>query len=131
MDVDVRDGRKVADEGSASGAGLDTLVKTPFFIVVGIIVVLWETINRLLRGLRPVTEASTRPRERHPHGAPARTKVPMMPIDNYSQLDIAEVIARLEQLGAGELGLVRSFEIDHANRPSVIEAIDRRLARIH
>jgi hypothetical protein len=132
MDVDVNSGRHVADERSASGAGLDTLIKTPFFIVVGIIVVLWETISGLLRGLRNGVDPSPRPRDGHGTSAPARRmKVPMMPIDNYSQLDVTEVIARLEHLGAGELAIVRNYESDHANRQTVLDAIDQRLARIH
>jgi len=63
--------------------------------------------------------------------SPVKIKVPMMPIDNYSQLDIDGVISRLEGLSVSELGIVANFERNHENRAPVVDAIEKRLAEIH
>jgi hypothetical protein len=55
----------------------------------------------------------------------------MMPIDNYSQLDIPGVIGSLEGLTPAELGVVKNFEASHGMRQEILDAIDQRLNGIH
>lgn len=50
-----------------------------------------------------------------------------LPIDDYDALSAPEVVERLTGLGVAELRSLRGYEAAHANRASVIEAIDRRL----
>ena len=57
-----------------------------------------------------------------------RTKVPVLPIDNYGQLTAADILERLPDLSAQELGLVRAYESDHEARGELLGAIDKRLA---
>jgi hypothetical protein len=50
------------------------------------------------------------------------------PILGYDDLTAAQVRARLEGLATAELRKVRDYERRHANRKSVLEAIDKSLA---
>ena len=50
------------------------------------------------------------------------------PILGYDDLTAAQVQARLEGLAPAELRKVREYERRHANRKSVLEAIDKSLA---
>jgi hypothetical protein len=129
-----RDSRVDDQDFQAPGMGLDALIRVPLFIIVGFVVVVWEAVNRVLRTVLqqggPFTAGA--PVETRVSGvAPTPVKVPMMPIDNYSQLDAEEVIARLDTLEAAELAIVRNYEIDHGNRQSVLAAIEQRLTRTH
>ena len=58
----------------------------------------------------------------------ARVKVPALPIDNYDQLAVADILERLANLSPEELRLLRSYEGDHQARADLLEAIDQRLA---
>ena len=60
--------------------------------------------------------------------APSRVKVPVLPLDGYDQLVEYEIAERLVALTAEQLETLRDYESSHANRESVIEAIERRLA---
>jgi hypothetical protein len=55
----------------------------------------------------------------------------MMPIDNYSQLDIDAIIGSLEGLTLAELDIVKNYEISHENRQLILDAIDQRTSGIH
>ena len=57
-----------------------------------------------------------------------KSKVPVLPIDNYDQLTAADILERLPDLSAQELGLVHAYESDHRARAEVVQAIDERLA---
>jgi len=50
------------------------------------------------------------------------------PIVGYDDLTAAQVQARLDGLSPGELRKVREYERRHANRKSVLAAIDKALA---
>jgi hypothetical protein len=54
---------------------------------------------------------------------------PSFPIINYDGLTAAQIIARLEDLGAAQLRKVRDYEKRHGNRKSVLEAVERELAK--
>ena len=51
------------------------------------------------------------------------------PIEHYDELAAEEVIARLASLERGDLGTLRDYEREHANRARVISAIDSVIAR--
>lgn len=52
---------------------------------------------------------------------------PSFPILGYDELTAAQVNSRLKGLGAAELRRVREYERRHANRKSVLDAIERAL----
>jgi hypothetical protein len=135
MEVKINQETQTEAEPSYSylGKGLQFLIQTPLFILVGVIVIIWETINKLFQA---VYQQGAQFTAEHGESAKAETspikiKVPMMPIDNYSQLDIEGVISRLEGLSISELGIVENFERNHENRAPVVVAIEKRLAEIH
>lgn len=49
------------------------------------------------------------------------------PIEGYEGMSVPRVRARLSGLSEEELRTVRAYEVDHANRKSVLAAIDRAL----
>jgi UDP-glucose 4-epimerase len=51
------------------------------------------------------------------------------PIEHYDDLAAEEVIAQLASLESGDLGMLREYEREHANRARVISAIDSAIAR--
>ncbi len=53
---------------------------------------------------------------------------PTFPILGYDELAAAQIIARLEDLNSAQLRKVRDYERRHANRKSVLDAIERKLA---
>jgi len=78
-----------------------------------------ETLLSLVR--KPEKAEPTSPSE-------TRVKVPILPIDNYDQLTVADVLERLPDLSLAELELVRSYEGDHKARTGVLKAIEKQLA---
>jgi UDP-glucose 4-epimerase len=54
---------------------------------------------------------------------------PPQPVDHYDELAAEEVIALLASLERNDLGALRDYEREHANRARVISAIDSVLAR--
>ena len=54
---------------------------------------------------------------------------PSRPVDHYDELAAEEVIALLASLERDDLGALRDYEREHANRARVISAIDSVLAR--
>jgi hypothetical protein len=114
------------------GRGLQFMIQTPLFIIVGIIVVIWETVSKLFQtiysqGLQygPALGGAK------PAAAPMAVKVPILPIDNYSRMDVDEIIKCLDGLSPAELAVVKNFESSHENRGPIVNAIDKRLAEMH
>jgi UDP-glucose 4-epimerase len=66
-------------------------------------------------------------RAAQPPAAPASP--PPRPVDHYDELAAEEVIALLASLERDDLGALRNYEREHANRARVISAIDSVLAR--
>ena len=56
-------------------------------------------------------------------------RVPVLPIDNYDDLPLGDVLERLRQLSAEQLRVVREYEQAHQARAEVLEAIDRQLTQ--
>ena len=54
-------------------------------------------------------------------------KVPILPVDGYDQLVEDQIPGHLAALTAEQLEILRDYETGHANRESVLEAIERRL----
>ena len=50
------------------------------------------------------------------------------PIAGYDDLAAAQIISRLDELSAAELRTVREYERRHANRKTVLSAVERKLA---
>ena len=135
MEVNIRQENAPESESAYNyiGKGLQFLVQTPLFIIVGILVMVWETINKLFHTIyhqgaqlaEQTGVTGTAP------GGTMKIKVPMMPIDNYSQLDASGVISSLEGLTPAELNVVKNFETSHGNRQEIIDAIDQQLSVIH
>jgi polyhydroxyalkanoate synthesis regulator phasin len=94
-------------------------------------------IERLLgRGRQQLDSAALKARrsgsvDRLMRGADrARRRVgvgPSFPIIGYDELSAAQVQQRLRKLGPAELRKVRGYERRHANRKSVLAAIEKRL----
>lgn len=51
-----------------------------------------------------------------------------LPIDDYETLTAAQITQRLDGLSDAQLRRVRDHEVHHANRVSVLRAIDKRLS---
>ncbi len=67
------------------------------------------------------------------HAEPANEPKPLrsvrvLPIADYASLSTAEIIARLSELDREQLQVLRNYEAEHADRSSVLEAIDAQLA---
>lgn len=101
-----------------------------FFMAVGAVAILLERLLFLIKSAEgdrvQVSSIPSKPRNDRAH--PERIKVPVLPIDNYNQLDAAQVISLLTGLSHEQLRLIRSHEARQKNRGEVLGAIDRLLA---
>jgi hypothetical protein len=110
--------------------GAQLAARIVFFIACGAIALILERLLNLLKPkdgdevLNPSNPSDTR----NAQGQPARIKVPMLPIDNYNQLDSNQVMNRLAGLSNEQLQMIRSHEARQKNRGDVLDAIDRQLA---
>jgi hypothetical protein len=82
-----------------------------------------ETATRARR--TPVADRALREVDR----ARRATGLATFPISGYDELTVAQVNSRLADLAPAELRKVRDYERRHANRKSVLNAIEKRLAR--
>jgi hypothetical protein len=126
------DPREADSSFGSVGKGVQYIIQTPLFIIVGILVVIWETVSKVFQ---TVSSQAAQYSAGHAGAAPAaaqgKVKVPILPIDNYSRMDPDEIISRLEALSVAELGIVKNFESSHENRAAILEAIEKRVAEIH
>jgi hypothetical protein len=114
------------------GRGIQTMIQAPLFIIVGIIVAVWEGVNKVLQTISTQgAHYGSALGGAGLTGTSTNIKVPILPIDNYSRLDVDEVVSRLEGLSVTELGVVKIFESSHENRAPILVAIDKRLAEMH
>ena len=60
--------------------------------------------------------------------AELRRVVPVLPLDNYDQRDVADILSQLPQLNADQVRILREYELEHRARPELIEAMNQRLA---
>jgi polyhydroxyalkanoate synthesis regulator phasin len=98
--------------------------------------VLAEIEKRVNRGREQIESATRKARRTEPVDRIVRTadrarrtaKVgPSFPILGYDDLTANQVIGRLGELRAAELRKVREYERRHANRKSVLEAVEKAL----
>jgi len=61
-------------------------------------------------------------------GAGIKMHVPVLPIESYDALSMADISVKLEGLTAEQLAVLREYELTHANRAEVLEIIQARLA---
>jgi hypothetical protein len=128
----LNDGREINAFLAPFGRGVQYILQTPLFIIVGIIVTAWEAVNKLFQTVSAQgAQYSSVLGGARPAAAPTNIKVPILPIDNYSRLNVEEVIRRLDGLTVTELGVVKIFESSHENRVTILRAIDKRLAEMH
>jgi hypothetical protein len=111
--------------------GVQTIAETVFYIGVGAVKTAWEGIEKLWATARDA--GASRPLKvgivsQPPRGS-VRIKVPVLPIDNYSSLTADEIVKRLEGLSPDQLEFLRSFETEHKNRKTVLEAVNRMRAK--
>jgi len=107
--------------------GVQIVVKLVFFIGCGAIAIALERFRDLIKTVSD-TEFSHSPdllAQEQPQGI----KVPIFPIDNYSQLDPDRIVESLIGLSTEQLWIVRNFETTHKNRNRILEAIDQHLAK--
>lgn len=61
-------------------------------------------------------------------GEGIKLRVPVLPIADYDALDYCAVIEKLQTLTPEQLAVLRDYEQTHANRATVLQAIEGRLA---
>jgi len=110
--------------------GAELAARVVFFIACGAVAIILDQFLNLLKpsvgeGVQSPSNPSV---VRNSHGQPERIKVPVLPIDNYNQLDSDQVMNRLAGLSNEQLQMVRSYEARQKNRADVLDAIDRQLA---
>jgi hypothetical protein len=91
-----------------------------------------ELVGELLRRGRQQTDELLGDMERivgrvAGRGRPSKTAGNSFPISGYDELTASQTTKRLSALSRPELRRVREYESRHANRKSVLEAIDRAL----
>jgi hypothetical protein len=59
---------------------------------------------------------------------PKPVRVPVLPIADYDTCNVDEVVQALAGLSPEDLKLVRSYEREHKNRKTVLNAIEQKLA---
>ncbi len=52
-----------------------------------------------------------------------------LPIQDYQQMTIPQIAAKLDDLSAGEIKKIRTYETRHKNRKGLLAQLDRRLAK--
>jgi UDP-glucose 4-epimerase len=88
-----------------------------------------ERAKKAERRARQAAEDAVERASRAAQATQAREPAPVWPIDRYDELAAEEVIALLASLERGDLGALRDYERENANRERVISAIDSVLAR--
>lgn len=133
MEPKTNDPRGTEYSDGAFGRGLQFMIQAPLFVIVGVLVVVWETVNRLFRTIynQGAQYTSTFRSSAQAPAAPTGVKVPVLPIDNYGRMDVDEIIGRLNGLSLAELAIVRNFESNHEKRTTILEAIDKRMDEVH
>jgi hypothetical protein len=86
-----------------------------------------ELVSELVRRGRDQTDDLLRQLGRAAGRARRTVGGDALPIDSYDELTASQVIPRLQGLKPAELRRVRDYETRHANRKSVLEAVDRAL----
>ncbi len=115
FDDAVRRGRMTGDDAQELAAALISRGRSSTEDVLG-------DLERLLGFQRDASRAEA-------EGGPARpAESGIGPFEDYDELTAAQITARLTTLSAAELRRVRDHEQRNANRNSVLQAVERKLA---
>ena len=88
-----------------------------------------ERAKKAERRARQAAEDAVERASRAAQAPRPQEPAPSRPVDHYDELAAEEVIALLASLERDDLGALRDYEREHANRERVISAIDSVLAR--
>ena len=126
--VDLKPVRNVAEEALITGLGIGVLMVRG---VLAAVRAAHDAGKKELDNPGPVTKSVVGlvRREGKPVGQQVRMSVPMLPLDNYDTLSVAEVFSRLPDLSADQLRVLRDYENSHQARVEVLEDINRRLGQ--
>jgi polyhydroxyalkanoate synthesis regulator phasin len=84
-------------------------------------------LERLLGRGRMVEQTPARAASPRPRRTRARRAAANLPIADYDELSAAEVQEQITSLAPAELRKLRDYERRHANRKTVLDAIERKL----
>lgn len=101
--------------------GVLMITQTAFFIACGAVVVTLESFTNLFKLDRPKSQKAEKTAQ--------KIIIPILPIDNYNQLDDDEIIQKLQGLSTKQLHMLRNFESSDKNRKIVLESIEQCLAK--
>jgi hypothetical protein len=124
--VDLKPVRSVAGEVLLTGLGIGVLMVRG---VLAAVRAAHEAGKKEMENPGPVTKAvlGLVRQEEKPIAHEIRVIVPVLPVDDYDGLAVADILVRLPDLSESQLRVLREYEIDHQARAEVIEAIDNRL----
>jgi len=124
--VDLKPVRDVASEVLITGLGIGVLVVRG---MVAAVRAAHEAGKREMENPGPVTKAVMNlvRQEGKPAAKEVRLTVPVLPVDNYDELSVEDILVRLSDLSEGQLRVLREYEVEHKARAEVIEAVDGRL----
>lgn len=55
-------------------------------------------------------------------------RAPELPIENYNELSVDEIVPRLDRMESGQIRQLRAYEHKHKDRRTLMQAYDRRLS---
>jgi hypothetical protein len=126
-DVDLTPLRKAAEDVLLTGLGIGVLT------VRGLTQAVKAAYRAGVEELEhpgPVTKAvmeAMRGKETATAEPEAALKVPVLPLEDYDDLTVEEVVSRLGGLDADGLRVIHAYESEHKGRVTVLRAIDERL----
>ncbi len=124
--VDLKPVRDVAGEVLITGLGIGVLVVRG---VMAAVKAAYDAGKNEVENPSPVTKKviDLMRREGKTSGQQIRITVPVLPVDDYDSLSVADLLVRLPDLREEQLRVLREYEFGHQNRAEVIEAYDQRL----
>jgi hypothetical protein len=124
--VDLKPVRDMAGEVLITSLGIGVLMVRG---VLAVVRAANEAGKKELDNPGPVTKPMLNlvRREGKPADRQVRMAVPMLPLDNYDELSVAEIFARLPDLSEDQIRVLRDYENTHQARVEVLDDINRRL----
>ena len=124
--VDLEPVRDVAMEVLITGLGIGVLMARG---VAAAVRAAHDAGKKELENPGPVTRSvmNVMRREGTPASQQMRMAVPVLPLDNYDTLSVAEILPRLPDLTREQLQVLRDYENSHQARVEVLEDLNRRL----
>lgn len=108
--------------------GIQLLAETFFFMGCGAVRFAWEGMAKIVKNGQD--QIPKRLPFSAPVSAPRPTvRIPILPLDDYNQLNAAEIVKLLATLSPEQLRVLKEFEESNKNRKTVLAAIDQRLSQ--